>query len=91
MSQSIVSEKQNETRNERDGFDVERDQVKLVSDVLKLLKPDGTLYFSNNKRDFKLSNEISTQYRVKNITRETIPVDFHDQKIHHCFEITYNR
>lgn len=72
-------------------FDVERDQVRLLNDVLKLLKPDGTLYFSTNKRDFKLSGDILNQFMVKNITRETIPVDFHDQKIHHCFEITYNR
>ncbi len=72
-------------------FDVERDQVKLVNDVIKLLKPDGMLYFSNNKRDFKLSNDILNNFRVKNITKETIPTDFHDQKIHHCFEISYNR
>lgn len=72
-------------------FDVERDQVKLILDVAKLLKPDGVLYFSNNKRDFKLSDEISGQFKVKNITKDTIPIDFHDQKIHHCFEITYNR
>lgn len=72
-------------------FDVERDQAKLITDVSKLLKTDGILYFSNNKRDFKLSDEILNKFKVKNITKETIPVDFHDQKIHHCFEITYNR
>lgn len=72
-------------------FDVERDQYQLVVNVLKLLKADGTLYFSSNKRDFKLSREISDKFRVKNITKDTIPVDFHDQKIHHCFEIKYIR
>lgn len=72
-------------------FDVERDQNTLVGQVMKFLKPDGTLYFSNNKRDFKLSEEISKNFRVKNISKDTIPVDFHDQKIHHCFEIKYIR
>jgi 23S rRNA (cytosine1962-C5)-methyltransferase/23S rRNA (guanine2445-N2)-methyltransferase / 23S rRNA (guanine2069-N7)-methyltransferase len=68
-------------------FDVERDQNWLVENVIKLLKPDGVLYFSNNKRDFKLSPELSSRFKVKTITKDTIPVDFHDMKIHHCFEI----
>jgi 23S rRNA (cytosine1962-C5)-methyltransferase/23S rRNA (guanine2445-N2)-methyltransferase / 23S rRNA (guanine2069-N7)-methyltransferase len=68
-------------------FDVERDQVWLIENVIKLLKPDGTLFFSNNKRDFRLEPRISEQFKVKNISKETIPLDFHDQKIHHCFEI----
>ncbi len=72
-------------------FDVERDQTQLISDVSKFLKPDGILYFSTNKRDFKLSAEILNKFKVKNITSQTIPIDFHDQKIHHCFEVSYNR
>lgn len=72
-------------------FDVERDQDNLISKVMTLLKADGVLFFSNNKRDFKLSAAVEQKYKVKNITKDTIPVDFHDQKIHHCFEIKYNR
>jgi 23S rRNA (cytosine1962-C5)-methyltransferase/23S rRNA (guanine2445-N2)-methyltransferase / 23S rRNA (guanine2069-N7)-methyltransferase len=68
-------------------FEVEKDQVFLVESCMKLLKPEGTLYFSNNKRKFKIADEISEKYSVKNITPQTIPIDFHDQKIHHCFEI----
>jgi len=72
-------------------FDVERDQNQLITCVMKLLEANGTLYFSNNKRDFKLSTEISKKFKVKNITKDSIPIDFHDQKIHHCYEIKYNR
>lgn len=68
-------------------FEVEKDQIFLVESCMKLLKPEGTLYFSNNKRKFKITDEILEKYSVKNITSETIPIDFHDQKIHHCFEI----
>lgn len=68
-------------------FEVERDQDLLVENVMKLLKPNGILYFSNNKRDFKISTELVKKYQIKNITPQTIPIDFHDQKIHHCFEI----
>ena len=70
-------------------FDVERDQVLLVSQVMKFLKSDGLLYFSNNKRDFKLSPELNDLYKIKDISAQTIPIDFHDQKIHRCFEIRF--
>ena len=68
-------------------FEVERDHGALIESLAPLLKPGGILYFSNNKRDFKISPQLSLKYKIKNITRQTIPIDFHDQKIHHCFEI----
>lgn len=68
-------------------FEVERDQNFLVDSCMQMLNPDGVLYFSNNKRKFKLSDDITKKYLAKDITTETIPQDFHDQKIHHCFEI----
>ena len=72
-------------------FDVERDQNLLVNQVMKFLKTDGILYFSNNKRDFKLSTDLKTHYIVKDISAQTIPVDFHDRKIHHCFEVRFKK
>jgi 23S rRNA (cytosine1962-C5)-methyltransferase len=68
-------------------FEVERDQDFLIEKVMKLLTPQGTLYFSNNKRKFKLSDKVNENYQVKNISTETIPRDFHDQKIHQCYQI----
>jgi len=68
-------------------FEVERDQEVLVENLMPLLKPNGILYFSNNKRDFKISKNLESKFKITNITAKTIPIDFHDQKIHHCFEI----
>lgn len=70
-----------------DSFEVERDQDFLVDACMSMLLPSGTLYFSNNKRKFKLSDKIMSTYTVKDITEESIPQDFHDKKIHNCFEI----
>lgn len=70
-----------------ESFEVERDQVELVDACMKLLNKNGILYFSCNKRTFRLDPKISSKYQVKDITKETIPLDFHDQKIHRCFEI----
>jgi 23S rRNA (cytosine1962-C5)-methyltransferase/23S rRNA (guanine2445-N2)-methyltransferase / 23S rRNA (guanine2069-N7)-methyltransferase len=72
-----------------DILDIQRDQDRLVSNCMKKLTPNGILYFSNNKRDFKLSKLISESYKVKDITPRTIPEDFKDKKIHVCFEIKH--
>lgn len=69
-------------------FEVEKDQLYLVDQCMRLLSANGILFFSNNKRKFKLNPEISSKYNVKDITADSIPMDFHDQKIHQCFEIT---
>lgn len=68
-------------------FEVERDQLFLVENCMRRLAPGGVLYFSNNKRKFRLDEGVTSVYKVKDITASTIPQDFHDQKIHHCFEI----
>lgn len=71
-----------------DDFEVEKDQEFLVKNCLRLLSDNGVLYFSNNKRKFKLSSALNEYATVIDITEKTIPLDFRDQKIHHCFKIT---
>jgi 23S rRNA (cytosine1962-C5)-methyltransferase/23S rRNA (guanine2445-N2)-methyltransferase / 23S rRNA (guanine2069-N7)-methyltransferase len=70
-----------------DSFEVERDQEFIVNQSMSRLKTNGVLYFSNNKRDFRLNQELQNKYLIKNITEFSIPQDCHDKKIHHCFEI----
>lgn len=70
-------------------FEVEKDQVFLVKHCLRLLAPDGVLYFSNNKRKFKIDPAVLEMATVQDITPRTIPEDYKDTKIHHCFKITH--
>lgn len=67
-------------------FEVERDQKELILRTMKFLKPNGVLYFSTNKRKFKLDPSFIDEFNVKTTTEKTIPIDCHDQKIHHSFE-----
>ncbi|MBO9668107.1 MAG: class I SAM-dependent methyltransferase [Bdellovibrio sp.] len=71
----------------QDSFEVERDQDFLVNACMSMLLPGGVLYFSNNKRKFKISPDLMSKYSIRDITEESIPQDFHDKKIHVCFEI----
>ncbi len=70
-------------------FEVERDQDFLLRTTMKKLDSSGILYFSNNKRKFKLDPKILNDFQIRDITKETIPRDFHDQKIHQCYEFRW--
>lgn len=71
-------------------FDVQRDHLELVEQSLRLLSPGGTLYFSNNRRGFKLDPVLGDRYRVTDISAETIPPDFARRAdIHQCWKIQH--
>lgn len=70
----------------QDVFDVQRDQVYLLDQAMRLLNKDGVLVFSNNFRKFKLDPSISENYLVEDYREKSIPEDFHrDMKIHSCW------
>lgn len=70
-------------------LDIQRDHAELINDVLRTLRPGGVLYFSNNLSKFKMhADKINAA--IKDITRQTIPNDFRDPKVHHCFRIQKN-
>ncbi len=69
-------------------LDIQRDHAELINHAMALLKPNGILYFSTNLRKFKLQPEISSKYKVQDISSLTIDQDFkRNSKIHHCFKI----
>ena len=72
-----------------DSFEVERDQEFIVRQSMARLKPSGVLYFSNNKRTFRLSENLKSEFNIQDITEQTIPPDCHDKKIHYCFAIRF--
>lgn len=70
-------------------LDIERDHPILVRDCMNLLAKEGILYFSTNKRKFKLHDIILDHYVVKEISQWSIPQDFHQSHIHQAFEIRH--
>ncbi|MBA2404514.1 MAG: class I SAM-dependent methyltransferase [Bdellovibrionales bacterium] len=76
----------NSKRMEED-LDIDRDHPILVRDCMNLLTPEGTLYFSTNKRKFELHRIISSAYDCKEISQWTIPQDFHQSYIHQAFTL----
>ncbi len=73
-----------------DSFDVQRDQVPLVEAAMARLRPGGILYFSSNRRGFRLDPALEAQFSCTDITRETLDPDFSRQaKVHACFRLMH--
>ena len=70
-------------------LDVQRDQQRLIDGAMRLLSPTGTLFFSNNLRSFELDDAVSERYAVKDISKQSVPDDFRNKKIHQCWRITH--
>lgn len=70
-----------------DTLDIQRDHVMLLNRALRLCAPGGIVYFSTNFRRFKLWEEELRASEIKDISKQTIPQDFRNEKIHHCFKI----
>lgn len=57
-------------------FDVQRDHGHLIKLAMRRLNEDGTLYFSNNFRRFKLDEKLEAEFEVKEMSGQTIDKDF---------------
>ncbi|ODS44579.1 23S rRNA (guanine(2445)-N(2))/(guanine(2069)-N(7))-methyltransferase [Pasteurella multocida] len=73
-----------------DSWDVQRDHIKLMSNLKRILRPNGTIVFSNNKRGFKMDVEglEALGLSAVDITAKTLPLDFERNKqIHNCWVV----
>ena len=68
-------------------LDIQRDHVALVRAARDLLDPGGELYFSTNLRTFRLDPALAGDPACVDITRQTLPEDFRDRRVHHAFRI----
>lgn len=75
-----------------DSWDVQRDHIKLMTRLKRILTADGTIVFSNNKRGFKMDFEGLTELglQAENISHKTLPLDFErNPQIHNCWIIRH--
>ncbi len=73
-------------------FDVQRDHVELIKDLKRLLRSDGTIVFSNNKRHFKMDLDSLKELGLSatNISPKTLPMDYaRNKQIHNSWLIKH--
>ena len=69
-------------------FDIQTDYVFLISQSLRLLSKEGTIFFSTNSRKFNFDFQFFPACSIKEITEKTLPLDFRDSKIHRCWKLS---
>lgn len=81
-----------------DVLDINRDWPQLVKDCLNILAPGGKLYFSTNSERIKFDiskippkTAAGSNFTCKEITEETIPVDFAGKKPHKVWQFTLSK
>mgnify|MGYP005846859649 CR=1 FL=1 len=69
-------------------LDVQRDHGMLIHQAMARLTGDGLLIFSTNFRRFKLDEDLSELYEVRDVTASTLDRDFQrNSRIHQCWHI----
>lgn len=72
-------------------WDVQRDHAALLADVLEVTSPGGIVWFSTNRRRFKMELGAWGGLEIVDQTHATIPPDFRDSKVHMAFRIVKPR
>ena len=72
----------------RETLDVQRDHRDMILQASLLLATDGVLYFSTNRRGFKLDPALSERFAIQDLSAQTLPEDFRrNPRIHQCWVI----
>ncbi|MFH2137295.1 MAG: class I SAM-dependent methyltransferase [Candidatus Omnitrophota bacterium] len=68
-------------------FDINRDHPDLIIKVLKIMRPGADILFSTNHQDFEPRFDDLEVKEIIPLTPKTIPEDYRNQNIHHCWQI----
>ncbi len=66
-------------------WDVQRDHAELLNRLLGQMTEGGRIYFSNNLRRFKLHEAEIRGAAIRDLSRQTVPPDFRNKRIHQCW------
>ena len=70
-----------------DYWDIQRNHVELLNRLAELMSPGGTIFFSTNFRRFKLAEAELAGLSIREISRQTVPPDFRNRRIHRCWRM----
>jgi len=71
---------------ERD-WDIQRDHSMLLQQVITHMSPEGVIFFSTNSRRFKLEEAAFADVTIREISKQTVPEDFRNRRIHRCWRL----
>ena len=68
-------------------WDVQTSHFELLAELAEHISESGVVYFSTNFRKFKLDDGVGRLFDVRDISKQTVPEDFRNKRIHQCFKL----
>lgn len=69
-------------------WDIQQHHAHLLRKVIEQMTPGGVIFFSTNSRRFKLNESALKDVAIREISRQTVPEDFRNKRIHRCWRMT---
>ncbi len=69
-------------------LDIQRDHVLLLNRTLRHCAPGGCIFFSTNFKRFQMDTEQIRASSIRDISKQTVPDDFRNERIHHSFVVS---
>lgn len=69
-------------------FDINEDHPELIQNVLKVMTPGSTVFFSTNHQRFEPNLDGLPVKNLVELTPKTIPEDYRNRKVHRCWKMT---
>ncbi len=76
----------NSKRTEED-WDVQLRYIELLNLVHQVMRTGGVVYFSTNFRRFKFDEAALPNFECREISKQTVPEDFRNKRIHRCWRL----
>ena len=71
----------------QDFWEVQRNHVDILNQLSLRMAPGGVVFFSSNFRRFHLDEEALTGFALHEISRQTVPEDFRNKRVHRCWRM----
>ena len=68
-------------------WEIQSRHVELLNLVHQIMRTGGVVYFSTNFRRFKFDEAALTNFEVREISKQTVPEDFRNKRIHRCWRL----
>jgi 23S rRNA G2069 N7-methylase RlmK/C1962 C5-methylase RlmI len=76
----------NSKRSQSDWI-VQEHYAELLNTTLRMMNPRGIIFFSTNFRRFKMDESRIESNEIHELSRQTVPLDFRNRRIHRCWRI----
>lgn len=75
------------SKSTEEDWEVQVGHTRLLKAVIAQMSPGGVIYFSNNFRRFKLAEEEFAGVRIREISKQTVPPEYRNDRIHRCWRM----